>query len=142
MFSSHLAWFLLVVAHEGTQYKTNPSQNWEEISYLHLFQRSRPPSSQVQTCYSPHICRYRAQHICVVFHPYLLPKHVCLAPPSPSLGHSPLGQELSWKTEIWQLRVYFKPETFQTGKRGERGAKTNLTGKETEIALISLLSPC
>ena len=58
------------------------------------------------------------------------------------LGHSPLGQELSWKTEIWQLRVYFKPETFQTGKRGERGAKTNLTGKETEIALISLLSPC
>ena len=45
------------------------------------------------------------------------------------LGHSPLGQELSWKTEIWQLRVYFKPETFQTGKRGERGQnKSNWQG--------------
>lgn len=122
-----------LVAHKVIQ--TNHSSNCEEISYLHLFQRSRPPSSQVQTCY---LCRalfifaYIVLNIFVLCSIHICCPNTCAFPPS--LGHSPLGQELSWKTEIWQPRI------FQAGNipnRETRTAKTNLTGKETEIALIS-----
>ena len=38
--------------------------------------------------------------------------------------------------------AYISSRKHSKQGKGERGAKTNLTGKETEIALISLLSPC
>ena len=123
-------------------YKTNNCQNCKEISYLHLFQRSRPPSSQVQTCYLWQALLIFAYIVLNIF--VLCSIHICCpntcAPPL-SLGHSPLGQELSWKTEIWQPRI-FQAGNIPNRETGGRTAKTNLTGKETEIALISLFSSC
>ena len=75
---------------------------------------------------TPHICIYCAQHICVMFHPYLLPKHVCLRPPSQVTVH--LAKNWVGKQKFGS-RVYFKPETFQTGKRGENSQnKSNWQG--------------
>ena len=104
-------------------------QNNLRISYHHLVQRSRPTSSEVQTCYFWGALLIFAHIVLNIFE--LCPIHICCPNTCAPLflGHSPLGQELSWKTEIWQLRVYFKPETFQTGKRGERGQnKSNWQG--------------
>ena len=112
------------------------------ISYHHLVQRSRPTSSEVQTCYFWGALLIFAHIVLNIFE--LCPIHICCpntcAPPS-SLVTVHLAKNWVGKQKFGSSAYISSRKHSKQGKGG-RGAKTNLTGKETEIALISLLSPC
>ena len=119
--------------------QTPKSQHWQtytmlantrqEISYLHLLQRSRPPSSQVQTCF---LWRAILMFAFIVLNVFVLCFHIWTNPNtcalSPLLGHGWLGQELSWKTEVWQQPI-FQAGNIPNWGTGGRRAKTKSSWK-------------
>ena len=125
----HSTWFLQIVAHMKVQQNKSFSELRRDfLSPLvpKIKATFLSSTNMLLVARTPHICIYCAQHICVVFHPYLLPKHVCLCPPSQVTVH--LAKNWVGKQKFGS-RVYFKPETFQTGKRGENSQnKSNWQG--------------
>ena len=85
-------------------------------------------------------------YLCSVQSTFATQTRVPLPSPPPPLPSLPLLRSQStWPRTELENRNLAAPRIFQAGNipnRETRTAKTNLTGKETEIALISLLSSC